>query len=256
MFFLKNNGANERDQIIILIYPLGLYFSLIISTDILFSFLVGFIYALLCTNNINKIKYNYIIAFFLIMLSLLTRPNSLILLPVYICYIIINKDKFNIFNFYAINVVTCVLLLLSMIYYYPYFMAFKTASENITYFGYSQVEYINGLFDEIPIYWNYLFSWSALVVSKLLYVSGLRPSYSEVPIYYVLLRGLGGIFILPGIFYLIIARSKIEKIFIMLFLIPILSGASQERYVLPIYPILIFSGIQFWKSFLCINRMK
>ena len=43
MFFFKNNGATKKDQVIILIYPFGLYFSLIISTDILFSFLVAFI---------------------------------------------------------------------------------------------------------------------------------------------------------------------------------------------------------------------
>ena len=245
--FLKKNGSTVGEQIVILIYPFGLYFSLIISTDLIFSLMVGSLYVLLCTDQLIKNKYNHLIALFFILLSLLTRPNSLILLPIYICYLIINKKKFSPLYFYGFNALSIGLIMFGIIYYYSYFMAFKIGSKNLTYFGFTQSQYINGLFDEIPTYWNYFFSWSALAFSKLLYVVGLRPSYSNVAIYYVFLRGIGGILILPGIFYLIIKRPIIEKIFIILFILPIMLGASQERYLLPIYPILMYCGIQFWK---------
>jgi hypothetical protein len=68
----------------------------------------------------------------------------------------------------------------------------------------------------------------------------LRPSYSEVDNLIVLIRSLGGVIILPGIFYSLIRGDNLDKIIILLFITPMLIGASQERYLLPICPILIF----------------
>ena len=146
-----------------------------------------------------------------------------------------------------------VILIVSSIYYLPYFISYNKSSSIMTYWWTSQENYIAGIFDSIPTTLNFIFSILILGISKLLYIVCLRPSYSNVPLVLVSLRAIGGLVMLPGILYMLIRSEQIEKIFLLLFLIPILIGASQERYLLPICPILIFYGIRCWKKILFKN---
>ena len=60
--------------------------------------------------------------------------------------------------------------------------------------------------DHIQIHYclfDQILSNGALIVSKLIYASGLRPSYSDVHAIFVFMRGVGGVLILPGMFYCI-----------------------------------------------------
>jgi hypothetical protein len=248
LMHLRKLNSTLFAQILIIIYPNLIYYTAVISTDMLFCLFFGIFYYLL------KFKYqnifNFLIAFFVILMCTLTRPNSLILFPLLGYYLWVSRLHFEKFSFTLAFLSISLLGAISLTYYLPYFFAYNNASSLISYWGVTQQTYLNGIFGFLPDLLNLTFSWLILGISKIIYLTGLRPSYSGVDNAIVLFRSVGGIILLPGIFYLLLRGENIDKLILIIFVAPILIGASQERYLLPICPILIFYGSQFWREFI------
>ena len=70
------------------------------------------------------------------------------------------------------------------------------------------------------------------------------------------MRGMGGVLILPGMFYCIYRGSWLERILLLCFLVPLLITVAQERYLLPIAPLLLLYGGIFWKDLYLFIRKR
>jgi hypothetical protein len=56
----------------------------------------------------------------------------------------------------------------------------------------------------------------------------------------VLLRSLPGVVFLPGLAFALARGTSADRLLVLTFILPVLSGPSQDRYLLPIQPILLF----------------
>ena len=57
---------------------------------------------------------------------------------------------------------------------------------------------------------------------------------------------MAGIVLLPGMIYAIWYAPRRTKLFLIVFMLPFILGASQDRYNLPILPILFYYGALFY----------
>ena len=93
---------------------------------------------------------------------------------------------------------------------------------------------------------NLSLSWLAFLAAKVLYLTGLRPSFGDTAAPMVLLRMLPGFIMLPGLFWLFVQANWRVRLFLFFFLSPIMLGITQDRYILPIQPVLFFYGAKAW----------
>ena len=131
----------------------------------------------------------------------------------------------------------------------PYFLVPIGHNLEIDYFGIQHSEYFSGIFNELPQFLNKIISVISLILAKVFYFVGLRPSWSEIPDYILFIRSFAGIFLLPGIVYLYIKGDTRIKILFSFFILPILLVVTQDRYNLPVFPILYFYGVIFFNQF-------
>lgn len=88
----------------------------------------------------------------------------------------------------------------------------------------------------------------ALFLAKLSYLEGLRPSYGDLLIGFLVVRMRPGPVLLPGLVVLFVRAKTWEKWLVAVYLVPVLSGALQNRYLLPIAPIVFYYGAVFIDS--------
>ena len=233
-------------QLALIAYPLLLWYSLAISTELpmsvaLFMFFCG---ALLIPRSPGMGLACSLIAF---ILMLLIRPNSLTMFPAMLFVLFINRGFMSKWFAASLVMLTTLIFMYFAIYYAPYFLSVKDAALGITYWGLSPPQYSEGLFPNLPLLINKVVSNGALIGSKFIYASGLRPSYSDTSALFVSFRAISGILILPGIFYCLYRGSWFERILILGFVLPLILTVAQERYLLPIAPLLLLYGGLFWK---------
>ena len=125
-----------------------------------------------------------------------------------------------------------------------------------TFFGMPLEAYSNGLFQNLPAWLDKLTSWCLLFGAKLLYFVGLRPSYAGVDWWVVALRGAAGLILLPGLLYAAFKAGNRHRIFFAIFLLPILIGGTQDRYNLPIQPLLFYFGYRAYEAAWCRFRSR
>ena len=123
-----------------------------------------------------------------------------------------------------------------------------SGSVAIGYFGYLPRQYLEGLWPDLPVALNLGFSWFGLVAAKLLYLTGLRPSFGDTALPFVILRMLPGAIVLPGLIWSLLRAEWRERLFVVFFLAPIFLGVAQDRYLLPIQPVLFYYGICAWRE--------
>ena len=234
-------------QLALIAFPLLLWYSLAISTELpmsvaLFMFFCG---ALTIPRSPFRGLACTLTAF---ILMLLIRPNSLALFPAMLLVLFLNRDFMLKWQFIALVMLTTIISMYFAVYYSPYFLMVKDSALIITYWGLFPHQYSEGLFPNLPFLFDQVISNVALIGSKIIYASGLRPSYSDAPVVFVLLRAISGILILPGIFYCSYRGSWLERVLLLGFLLPLLLTVAQERYLLPIAPLLLLYGCMFWKD--------
>jgi hypothetical protein len=227
--------------------PNPIWFMLVLSPDLVFAALVGFFYLIYFRK--NQTPWSTTLWVGLLILILMTRPNGYsILLFVFLNFLWSNYQNGG-FKYWRLIFLSALTILFTL-YLYPYFVTEmrKSAVDHI-FFGYKTSEYVAGIYPVLPEWLNLACSWGSLVIVKVLNFVGLRPSYGATPGFLVILRALPGILLLPGFIWCIFFAGSRHRMFILLFFLPIFLGPSQDRYNLPVYPLLFFFGIQFFQQF-------
>jgi len=220
--------------------PNPVWFMLVLSPDLIFAALVGFFYfAYFNEQQTRRTAVTWVV---FLVLILLTRPNGYSIL----LFVIADFAWRQVRQRNAINMALPalgILALLFALYLYPYFITeMRKAATGHTFFGLTSAAYANGLFDALPYWLNLTVSWVTLLGAKTLYFVGLRPAYGEASEFLVVARALPGLILLPGLFWGLILAGRRHALFLALFCLPILLGPAQDRYNLPIYPMLFMFG--------------
>ncbi|MCH8830381.1 MAG: hypothetical protein IID45_12465, partial [Planctomycetes bacterium] len=115
-------------------------------------------------------------------------------------------------------------------------------AEPAPYFGATQADYLAGVFNTLPGWLDRGLSIPSLMGAKVLYFAGLRPSYGETPTLIVLVRAAVGLILVPGVVYVIVRGDRAHRLLLAIYMLPVLLGASQDRYNLAMQPLLFYFG--------------
>jgi len=226
--------------------PNPIWFMLVISPDLVFATLIGFFYVLYFSGyRIPAVNLAWIA---LVLLILLTRPNGysvLLFILVDGAWRHFREERVDAWTMAAFLTLT----FLFGLYLYPYFITeMRKSAVDHVFFGIPTSAYFSGIFMMLPAWLDITASWFALFVAKVLYFVGLRPSYGATPDILVIARSLPGLILLPGLIWGLTRGGVRQAMFIALFCLPVLLGPSQDRYNLPIYPLLFFFGAQAYQA--------
>lgn len=245
-YWLYCKGVNRLWLVCFAFMPAPLWYMGSISTDLPFSLLFGFFFIVFFRkeNSPGQMRDAYLWVC-LLLLMLLTRSNGLsFLLFVIFFFVFSMRDRKELKN----PLVMVLIVLLGVvtigggILLFPHFQIFVSATQKFSFFGITQQTYLRGG-PELPGLINFPLSWLALFTAKIFYFTGIRPSYSGMTWGIVLLRSVSGFILLPGMIYLSWRGTPVHKMLLFFFMLPILLGASQDRYNLPIQPILFYYGV-------------
>lgn len=243
-FELRNLGLCP--QALAACFPALIYYSFLVSTDLLYAGLVAIFYA--CSWAVIMYKKRALIWCVMIMLILLLfRPSALSLIPILLIVVYMN-DKINLLLKLFFISAFILMGIYMLIYYLPYFWVHEGNSVTTPYWGIFPQEFHEGIFPWLPGWIDNTFSLIFLALSKIMYSVGLRPSYSDVSLWLVLARAAPAVLLLPGLIFIFFSAHWFERVFIFFFMIPVYVGASQERYLLAITPILLYWGLVFYRN--------
>ena len=232
--------SNSRlTHFLIFLLPAPVFFSQHISSEIPFYFLFSIFYLLYSKFFDTRSLQEY---FYLILVTLLIgllRPNVLNLIPLLI--VLLYFAKFNIWHKFFFSLMLLSFFALFLIYFYPYIMVSKLHSGQFTYFNESVELILSGFYGYIPGLFK-------LILYKILYFTGVRPSYSSVFDIAQFVKLIPSIFFLLGFIYVFFKGSKKDIILIVFISFPVLYGPAQDRYNLILEPILLFYGLKFFTS--------
>ena len=239
-WFYKS-GLNTFWLFVLALLPNPVWFMLIISPDLVFATLVGLFFVSYFSPSPTRVSAITWVACLLLML--LTRPNgySLLLFVVldqgWRCF---RQSRAGSAPFYGAVALT----VLFGLYLYPYFITElrKTAGTHV-FFTIPIGTYLAGLFGILPRWLDIFLSLLSLAGAKVMYFVGLRPSYGGTPDLLVLMRALPGVVLLPGLVWGLIAVDWRKRVFLLFFFLPIFLGPTQDRYNLPVFPLLFGYGV-------------
>ena len=178
-------------------YPALVYYSFLVSTDLLYAVLIAMFYATAWAVLLHK-QRAWIWCMVVLMVVLLSRPNALALIPV-LFIILATESTLKWWTKSLWFLVWALFGLYMLIYYLPYFWLHEGNSAGTPYWGIYPQQFQEGLFSGWPQWLNQAVSFLLLAISKVIYSVGLRPSYSEISPWLVLARALPGIIFLPGL---------------------------------------------------------
>ena len=246
LVWLSKKGVSTPWLLVFAVIPNPIWFTLVISPDLLFAALFAGFFLLYFEARPNAVQTAGWVAVLAVMLLL--RPNGfsvLLFVALHAAWSMVQSRSF----YTRRAILVTALLVVFGLYLYPYFLnEMQKAGGVLSYFGYTPSEYINGIYPALPGWIDQPVSWVALAAAKLIYFVGLRPSYGVTDTLMVLARGAAGLILLPGLFYLFWAGRRGEMALITLYCLPILLGPAQDRYYLPIYPILFLYGVMAFQA--------
>ncbi len=224
--------------------PNPVWLSLGISTDLPFAFAVGlFFFAYERADRGGNLWLPTLFA----ILAALTRGNG----PILLIFLLLDRLRVGSLRRRADwppLLVASGVLGLAGLYYLPEFTAFAGLGEldhrfDIAYFGISTNVFTAGLFPALPGPLDRAISIALLGGAKVLYFVGLRPSYWDIPLAFLVARAAAGLVLLPGLLYAAVRGETRHKLLILLYLVPIALGTSLDRYNLAIFPLLFYYGV-------------
>ena len=249
LIWLRSRGLRTLGLMLFAVMPNPMWFMLTVSTDSLFAFLLAcyVFFGLRSDQSINVRMFMFTASMALAMA--LTRPNgmSLVALASVQAMALVLQNTNRTFR---LSIIASIALLAVPLTYFllPHYVVYVQDGLQVSYFGISQAAYVGGLFDMQGVLSTVdkAGSVAALAGAKILYLVGLRPSYAGLEGWRLLARMAAGVVLLPGLFVLFLRGRFWEKALVALYLAPVLSAASQDRYLLPIAPILFFYGATFY----------
>lgn len=240
--WLDEQGLSLSWLIAFALFPNTIYYMICVGTELPFSIIfAAFFFAYFQP---QWTKRHIVTWATMLLLLLLTRPNAVSVALFVITDLIILrycKGGLKKSGFYIILIAAA---LIFGARYYPYFVAVYEGALTKTFFGIPAYQYLEGIFPVLPEWMNRICSWLILILAKTLYFVGLRPSYSDVSTIYVLMRGLPGLLLLPGLIYVFWKGERRHQMLTAFFLLPILMVGAQDRYNMPIQPLLFFYGVK------------
>ncbi len=251
LWWLWHNNVGRIWLYVFAVLPSPYWFMLNVSTDLLFAGAVCAFWLLWFEPRIPDARRMVSVAV-VVTIAVLLRPNALSLL-LFLCFDILicevalkepGRARRRGLIFTALIVVMSIVFALFYLPYFYWVVAGNSAS--VVYFGWLPSQYLDGLWPDLPEVLNLGLSWFALLAAKVLYLTGMRPSFGDTVAPLVVLRILPSVIMLPGLLWLLIRAEWRVRLFMIVFLVPILLGISQDRYILPIQPILFFYGTKAW----------
>ena len=240
--YLREKGEALWLQILCACFPALVYYAFLVSTDLFYACLIA-LWLESARAALEKKAGAWSAIGVAMLLLLLTRPNSLFLLPMMslLAWRVKGFKNWLLWSFFWVMVGVYML-----IYYLPYYWVHDSNAGATHYWGFLPSEYYKGLWTEVPAWISQPLSWLLFGISKLMHAVGLRPSYALVDMWLVVIRALPGLVFLPGLIYLLFVGQWFEKWFVFFFMLPVFIGASQERYLLALTPILLLWGVRAW----------
>jgi len=243
--WMQENGMPTRLLILFALLPNSIWFTINISSDLPFALCVGIFYTAYFSKRRDRTRIALIML--AVVLAVFTRPNGVSIFLFLIIDCLFFQSNMSRQRRFVIAGVGAMVGFVLAVYLLPYFVSIVKASSAApvyTYFGAHQSDYLNGIFPSLPIWLDLPISWFALFGSKILYFVGLRPSFSDLSLWIVVIRAAAGVILLPGLLYIFLRCNNSHRIFVAFFLLPIFIGPSQDRYNLAIFPLLFFFGWQ------------
>ncbi len=238
----NQNQYKEIAILAVILFPYLNYYSFVISSDIIFFTFYSIIYYYVNSYVIDIdrkiINTKLFIILFLYGGALLTRPNALILF-IPILYFIWNGKNNKILKI-KFTILLLILTVFFMIYYIPYLTSYRTASEGMKYFGYSD-SFLSFELNSSKDYLNNFLTYIVLLLYKVMYMFGIRESFTKNSHLVTLIRVVLGFYLLLGTLFMIKYKNNmLDKLFVFPFMLPIVLGAAQERYILHCMPLMIY----------------
>ncbi len=232
-------------QVLVACFPSLVYYSFLVSTDLFYAVLIAAFYAAAWGVLLSK-EGALGLCMVALLTAVMTRPNGIAMIP--LLFVVIAQAKSLHLGLKLLWLsIWGVLGIYMLVYYLPYFWVHESNTVSTNYWGFLPEQFHAGLFHFLPTWMSQFFSLILLGLSKLLYSVGLRPSYADVNTWLVLARALPGIVLLPGLIYGAWRGHWFDKVFVLIFLLPVYLGASQERYLLAVTPLLILWGVCFYE---------
>ena len=236
--WMEKNGMPLAWILLFVFLPHTAWFTINLGSDLLFycTFTVFF---LVYYSNIEK-KKRIAYSFLAMGLCIFTRPTGASLMVFFLVDQFLaakpeNRRRYLIYLFLALVVMSPAILFL-----FPYFLSVVNSSMLWPFFGIVQPDYLAGIYENLPRVLDLPLSWLTLFLSKIVYVFGLRPSYGDVSVPVFLFRALPGLIFLPGFLHLMMRGKTSEKVLVLSMLLPVFIGPAQDRYLLPLQPLLIY----------------
>jgi len=220
--------------------PNPVWFMLVVSPDFVLAALVGTFYIFYMRD--RQTQMTIALWAILLLLIVLTRPNGYSVLLFVLLDSLWRHYRSGDGSGWLIALVSLSVVLAGL-YLFPYFFTeMRKTMVNHVFFGLQTTSYWAGLFSELPRWLDVPLSLLALGGAKVLYLMGLRPAYGMASDGLVLMRALPGLVLLPGMIWGLLFAGMRTRIFLLIFLFPIFLGPSQDRYNLPIFPLLFGFG--------------
>lgn len=240
LFFLKI-GRSSIWLVVFALLPNAVWYQLNNSADH-FLFLFFTLFFVTYYSNLEY-KTRLGLSVFFVLMMCLTKPNALPVLG-FLFLDFLRERWHQPWNakmklFVGLVVALC---FVGAVFYAGYFAAVMRSTMVYKFFGIAYVDYFSGIYNSLPDVLNKPLSWISLLGAKLLYFFGLRPSWGSTSDAMVLVRAAPGLILLPGLIWLLLKGNRSMALLVVLFIVPPFMGPAQERYNLPIHPILFLYG--------------
>jgi hypothetical protein len=246
IWWLHGRGVPAFWLLLFALIPNPLWFMLNISSDLPFALLVALFYLFYFAE--NQRRWSVIVWLAPLALIAMTRATGYSVILFLTLHILLLQPMPTERKLAALAGCSVALAVFGMLLYPDFITVLRgnVGESAFTYFDLTSADYAQGIYASLPEWLNFPLSWLSLLGAKLLYFTGLRPSYGDTSIWMVLARSAAGLVLLPGLVWLAWRGSNRDRLFIAAMLAPVLLGGTQDRYNLPIQPLLFYFG---WKAY-------
>jgi len=239
LFWLRAAGVPLFWLILFGLLPGPLYFTISLGTDLPFLLAMGLFFCAYSGDRWNPA--NFFVWFGAIFLMALMRPTGLSILAFVVADLCLQRNSpFAFGNRLMVGAVFFALFLVTLAYYFPHGVHVIGGTSQVPYFGITAGEFYGGLYPGLPDWLDKGVSLLLLIGAKILYFVGIRPSFGYTETWLVLIRSAPGLALLPGLVWGLFFSGWRVRLFLVLFLLPNMVGPAQDRYSLPIQPLLLF----------------
>lgn len=240
--WFRQTEAGISALVILAVIPGPLWLMINISSDLPFAALVTVFYFVFFSR--LRVRQRYLWGMLVAVIATLLRPHGVSLflfMGLYAAFLSAARTRTQ----KAAMALTLVLAGAAfLLLFQTYFDSYLRSSNGLTYFGFTSVAYLDGIFPSLPAGLNELTSWLALLLAKLLYLAGLRPSYGQTSLALVLIRAAPGLILLPGLLYGFFRAPWAYRLLLAAFFAPVALGAAQDRYMLAVTPLIVLFAVR------------